>query len=78
MGWGDGVNVDFDPLDFFELCTVVGRATKGAATIKTFPGSSVKVHAQESWNVFNVERMVMFVQFYYLHFRILKALSSFN
>jgi hypothetical protein len=46
---------------------------------KTFPGSSVKVqHAQESWNVFNVERMVMFIQFYYLHFRILNALSSFN
>jgi hypothetical protein len=56
MGWGDGVDVDFDPLDFFELCTVVGRATKGAASIKHFPVaqsrfSTLKNHGMYSmWN----------------------------
>jgi hypothetical protein len=45
---------DFDLGDFFELCTVVGRAAKGAASIKTFRGSQPSFTTLKSHGIHSV------------------------
>jgi hypothetical protein len=53
-GMGRWCKWRFRSLDFFELSTVVGRATKGAASIKTFRGSQASFTTLKSHGIYSM------------------------